>query len=305
MGLETGTYISDLVITNPLGSDAKSTADDHLRLIKSCLKNSFTGVTGAVTVTHTELNWMQGATTYPAMKDGSNLTTPTLGDSSTKIATTAFVAATAFSSTLPAQLGNSGKLLTTDGTNGSWTAIKTVNGSSLIGAGNLTTGLVPLATLTPTAAANVDFLSTFSSTYDSYLIIGTNLNSNSGTTDILQLRLATGGAADAGSNYARSVTLGTAFTATAAQISMTANVLAAGKGCNFVLWVKNVNSSGGLKTLSIQSEWQDAATPSWNANAFGAFYFAANTVSGIRFLWSAGSNFLAQGSIKVFGVNNS
>lgn len=305
MGLETPTYISDLNTAWPLGSDAKSTADDHLRNFKSAVKTTFPNITGAVTATHTELNWMQGATTYPAMKDGSNLTTPTLGDSSKKIATTEFVAATAFSSALPAQLGNSGKLLTTDGTNGSWTAIKTVNGSSLIGSGNLTTGLVPLATLTPTAAANVDFLSTFSSTYDSYLIIGTNLNSNSGTTDALQLRLATGGAADAGSNYAKSTTLNTAFTATAAQVSITGNVLGSGKGCSFVLWVKNVNSSSGLKTISAQTEWQQAATPSWNVDAFGAVYFAANTVSGIRFLWSAGSNFLAQGSIKVFGVNNS
>jgi hypothetical protein len=55
MGLETGTYISDFVITNPLGSDLKSTADDHLRLIKACVKASFTGVTGAVTATHTQI----------------------------------------------------------------------------------------------------------------------------------------------------------------------------------------------------------------------------------------------------------
>lgn len=56
MGLETGTYISDLVATNPLGSDAKSQGDDHIRLIKSTVKASFTGVSGACTATHTELN---------------------------------------------------------------------------------------------------------------------------------------------------------------------------------------------------------------------------------------------------------
>ncbi len=42
MGLETGTYIDDLVETNPLGSDQRSTADDHLRLIKSVLKATLT-----------------------------------------------------------------------------------------------------------------------------------------------------------------------------------------------------------------------------------------------------------------------
>lgn len=118
------------------------------------------------------------------------------------------------------------------------------------------------------------------------------------------MRLASGGVVDAGSNYGKSVALNTPFTATAAQVNITGNVLASGKGCNFVLWVKNANSSSGLKSMSVQSEWQQAATPSWNVDAFGAVYFAANILSGIRFLWNGGSNFAAQGSIKVFGVVN-
>jgi hypothetical protein len=121
MTVETGTYISDLVITNPAGTAAKSEMDDHLRLIKSLIKNSFTGITGAMTATHTELNYMVGATTQPAMKDGSNLTTPATGDSSTKIATTAFVAAAAFSSSLPAISGSTTDyFVTNNGTVGSW-----------------------------------------------------------------------------------------------------------------------------------------------------------------------------------------
>lgn len=51
MPIETATYISDLVTTNPAGSDAKSTADDHLRLIKSAVKTTFPNVTGSVTPT--------------------------------------------------------------------------------------------------------------------------------------------------------------------------------------------------------------------------------------------------------------
>ena len=38
MPLESGTYVSDLVATNPAGSDEKKFGDDHLRLIKSCVK---------------------------------------------------------------------------------------------------------------------------------------------------------------------------------------------------------------------------------------------------------------------------
>lgn len=49
--------------------------------------------------------------------------TQAAGDSSTKAASTAFVAATAFSSALPAQTGNSGKFVTTDGSVASWSSI--------------------------------------------------------------------------------------------------------------------------------------------------------------------------------------
>ena len=63
MGLEAGTYISDLNASNPVGaSDPKSQGDNHLRLIKSCLLASFPGITGAMTATHTELNYLDGVT---------------------------------------------------------------------------------------------------------------------------------------------------------------------------------------------------------------------------------------------------
>jgi hypothetical protein len=62
MPLESGTYISDLTITNPTGADGIADGDGHLRLIKTVLKNSFTGITGAVTATHTQLNLLAVAT---------------------------------------------------------------------------------------------------------------------------------------------------------------------------------------------------------------------------------------------------
>jgi hypothetical protein len=61
-GLETGTYISDLVVTNPTSSDLASQGDDHLRLVKSTIKTTFPNITGAVTPTHTELNFVDGVT---------------------------------------------------------------------------------------------------------------------------------------------------------------------------------------------------------------------------------------------------
>jgi hypothetical protein len=62
MPLETATYVSDLVATNPVSSDALGGADDHLRLLKATLQATFPGITGAVTATHTELNQLHGGT---------------------------------------------------------------------------------------------------------------------------------------------------------------------------------------------------------------------------------------------------
>lgn len=56
MPLETASYISQLNSANPLGSDPIAAGDDHIRLIKAALKNTFPSVTGPVTVTQDELN---------------------------------------------------------------------------------------------------------------------------------------------------------------------------------------------------------------------------------------------------------
>ena len=68
MGLESATFISDLVNTNPLGTDAKAQGDDHLRLIKSVLQNTFPNIDAAITPTPTEINQL-------ATMDGSTIST--------------------------------------------------------------------------------------------------------------------------------------------------------------------------------------------------------------------------------------
>lgn len=47
MGLETGSFIEDLDIANPAASDSRTQGDDHLRLIKTLVKATFPGMTGA------------------------------------------------------------------------------------------------------------------------------------------------------------------------------------------------------------------------------------------------------------------
>ncbi len=150
MGLETGTYISDLVVTNPTSSDPKSQGDDHFRLVKSTIKTTFPGVTGAVTPTHTELNYVDGVTSAiqtqldlksplasPALTGTPTCPTADTGTSGTQIASLDYVIATSLSASLPGQTGNAGKLISTDGVDGFWE--DEIDGSvvSLLGGGDL------------------------------------------------------------------------------------------------------------------------------------------------------------------------
>lgn len=133
MGLETGTYISDLVSTNPTSSDPKSQGDDHLRLIKATVKATFPNVSNAVTPTHTELNYVDGVTSAiqtqldlkaplasPVLTGVPEAPTATVGNNTTQIATTAFVVATSLASSLPGQTGKDFYLLSTDGATADW-----------------------------------------------------------------------------------------------------------------------------------------------------------------------------------------
>lgn len=79
MALEVPTYISDLVSTNPTGTDPKNQGDDHIRYLKAAIKATFPNVTGAVTPTHTLLNTVG--------------VTQTAGNNTTNVASTAFVQA--------------------------------------------------------------------------------------------------------------------------------------------------------------------------------------------------------------------
>lgn len=113
MALESATYITGLVSTNPTASDQKRYGDDHIRMVKSVLLTTFPNLSAAVTVTPTEINYLAGATsaiqtqiaatqasiTLRALNASPTLTgvpaapTPATGTNSTQIATTAFVTA--------------------------------------------------------------------------------------------------------------------------------------------------------------------------------------------------------------------
>lgn len=148
MTVETASYISQLDPTYPAAGDPKSEGDNHLRLVKTVLKTQFPNFgTNAITATAAEVNYLVGVTsgvqaqlntltsakaakagdTYTGAHDftGGTIAVPTatVGDATTKAASTAFVSATAFNAALPGQTGNAKKFVTTDGTNASWSNI--------------------------------------------------------------------------------------------------------------------------------------------------------------------------------------
>jgi hypothetical protein len=62
MAIETFEFIDDLNAANPTATDNVSEGDDHLRGLKTTLKNTFPNVTGAINATETELNYVDGVT---------------------------------------------------------------------------------------------------------------------------------------------------------------------------------------------------------------------------------------------------
>jgi len=63
MGLESTTTIAGLVSTNPVGGvDPVHQGDDHIRLLKTVLKTTFPNVTGVLSASNNEFNYLVGVT---------------------------------------------------------------------------------------------------------------------------------------------------------------------------------------------------------------------------------------------------
>lgn len=111
MALESATHITDLVTTNPVDTtDTVATLGDHVRLIKTVLKTDFATISGALTPTLAHLNKV-GTTQAQSVNDASV--------ASTAYVNTAILNAS-LTAELPAQTGNSGKFLGTNGSAASW-----------------------------------------------------------------------------------------------------------------------------------------------------------------------------------------
>lgn len=153
--------------------------------------------------------------------------------------------------------------------------------------------LTLLATLSPTAAANVDFLNVFSSTYNNYFVSIEGVKP--ATDDVFMIRCANSGSVDTGTNYANG--------GSSAQSVGNSGTAAASKGMSGLITVINVNDATNVKLLAITDVYNKIGGGyATETNPSG---YVGGAVSGVRFYWNGGSNFSATGKIRIYGYANS
>jgi len=282
MGLETGTYISDLVATNPLGSDLKSTADDHLRLIKSTIKTTFPNVNGAVNPTPTEFNYLvgvtsgiqaqiaaKGAITGQTWTGSHNFTGATItattqaaADNSAKVATTAYA--------------DAAKSI------GDWVRISTASAS---------------------ASATIDFTG-ISSTYDMYMVEMMNvIPATNGVALQMRTSANNGVSYDSGASDYVGFTSHQRFTSPAtvngggAYILLSDAILNTREGFSGFIYITTPSAAARCHIRSFGS--CTSSTPQESLAIVGAYRDAASAVNAIRFFMNSGN--ITSGTFNLYG----
>ena len=304
MALESPTYISDLVATNPTGSDNISDGDAHIRNLKSAIKATFPNITGAVTPTHTELNKLTGlATTAAELGYMSGVTSAI----QTQLGTKAPSASPTFTGTVTM---TSAVLNVAAPTTGSNATTKTYVDSA-VAAGATAGPWVLLKSTTASASATVDFVNgsggvVIDSTYDEYLVEFVVVKPASTGAPAFVMRTSTnaGSTWDSGSTDYKSATLGLISGSTSL------NDLSASSMAISTYGVNGSTDTNGLvggvffykpsAAGRLMARWQvgssNSGTP-WVAIGSG-FRDAAADVDGIRFYFSTDN--IASGTFNLY-----
>lgn len=222
------------------------------------------------------LRWEQvfSTVTPPIFPAGAQAATPAAGDNSSKLATTAFVIAQAFSSTLPGQAGNNAKFLGTDGTTATW---------KLLDLTASVTGALPLANggtgATTAAAARENLGST--AVGDAVFVAGTAAVARQalGSTTLGDALFIAASAGSARSNLGASAVGDSVFTAAspAAALSTLTAYPAAGGIIAGPAW-------------TAPSAVAFSATPTFNPTLSNVFYFGIMTANVTAPVFSAGGD---------------
>lgn len=287
MSVESATYINQLSASNPTSSDLKSEGDNHIRLLKSTIQASFPNVTGAMTATHTELNYSVGVTSLiqtqldaKLSKSGGtmtgHITLPSGGTGSNAATVTQVEAliASAESINLPATTGHDGDVLSSVAGVPTW-----VEG-----------GLFLLATYDAAGASTVD-IEALSSSYDDYIVMFSNVVTSAATGFLARVKKS--GAYVTGSTYNRLAgTFSAGVTNLPVSQSATAGAVISGS-----ITLSRVNSTTGQK-IDAQA-FGLSGSAGWDETMTGTETTAA-TITGIRFYVSSGT--FTSGTFRLYGV---
>lgn len=199
---------------------------------------------------------------------------------------------TALNAFLPSQTSNSGKVLTTDGTNTSWAS-----------AG----AMVYLATVTASSSASASFNNTYiTSTYDDYVIIYDSVVPATSTANLLfQTSTNNGSGYDTSNNqYKCADGASTLQTPTdslyllggSGQMSNSSAV-----GCSGKIYMYNLNNAVAYKRFA----WDSSSGTGTGAGAFTAFIgigarITSTAINAVRFIYDGGN--ITSGTFKLYGI---
>jgi hypothetical protein len=322
-------YPSDLDADYPEVGDAFKQGDDHLRNLKTVLKTTFPNVAGAVTPSHTVLNYMLGVTglvqtqldakapsaspTFTGTVNASGAASYSLPAATTIGTVTAaeVLRLSGVTSAIQGQIDAKAPTLspTFTGTPAAPTAAAGTNTTQLATTAfvQASQGLVLLSTVTASTSATLDIETTFDATYDAYLIVVSALTISTATT--LNARLKVSGsyssanyAYHAASGSAGSTAYGGAAALAAAQIQLAPTVGSnAGDTCNLSIYVTNPASTARTKHIF----WQGGANVSTNLYQVHGAGFNTSTaaLTGIRLFPGAGN--FPSGTVRLYGIRNS
>lgn len=157
--------------------------------------------------------------------------------------------------------------------------------------------LAPPAIIT-TPVAQIDFLNLFTSAYDSYRIVIQGITPAAASR--LSMRLATGGAVDAGTNYRWALN---SFGTSSAPVSSIPLHNDTGNDFNFLVDLVNANGLG-LKPMSINGVYNQTVSPAGPVLRYGAgLHTAAAAATGFRLYMENGANIVG-GTVRVYGLKN-
>jgi hypothetical protein len=180
----------------------------------------------------------------------------------------------------------------------SGTNIKTINGGSVLGSGDLAVGggsMILLSTVTASNSATVDLETGVGSTYDEYVVIGQNISPSANGTPMWRVKVS---GAYATSGYSQTNIRG--FSGVVA--SETSNQ----PGVIFSLASTNANQATIVNFLRCNTNTQYIASGGTPASSMGqavGFLSNANPAQGFRFMFDSGN--ITTGTFRLYGIKKS